>query len=660
MHWLYFFSALCMVIQVTATIQSDNEHDLFNVTDYNQEFKDTLCGQNVTIDDTARRCDCRETDYVGVQCMKPRTPCDKSACGYASDCTFSGEEQSCTCIEVGNYTQIPGSKCFNFTHDHEDTMLEYTPPFKHGDTILRTTVEMEFRLEYTNMAQPAPPSPGTFDVKIPHRASSSSTKDITVNFGTECASIATICLLPSSDRAHVTTFAPTAEYSNVTGAGNVTFKCKFTIIGKIEAKFGSDLLNLPFKIINAELDFETSTTTKKCAPDACNGFSAGCVKGSALALEPDYTDEYCFPMPNYELNTASHTFETTSNCNNTGYPLMKNGQPICDCSLIPEFTGPNCSEVQPLCTGIRNPCAHDSTFCKVNSTTENSYCECNRNYTASTDGTQTQLFGGDTCEIQYNHLQGKAWQKDSAITGTVFKTQFAPIITDFMFIVWGTADINTTDDVFHHNSSTPRYENGWIYTLTDNNGKTFIVPMATPAHSNDRLYIIHLRNFFFNTESKVDYQNYDPVYLDTITELTFTLTPNISSTAGSVASLNEEFLIDKANNTDGFKYSFAFEISTCSETHDPCGTYGKCYTRKYDNSTNEGDDTSEAPTGCLCTGGYTGPKCSTAPKDNDDAFPTWAIVVTAVGVALGLLMIWGIRTYYMGQGYNAVPNMNIA
>lgn len=624
-----------MVIQVTATIQSANEHDPFNVTDYNQEFKDTLCGQNVTMDITNKRCNCRETDYVGVQCLTLRTPCDKSACGYASDCKNVDGNAVCTCKPITNHKPIAGTKkCFSFSHDGSEssTIKEYAIPFKHNDTTIETVIVMSFELAYTSKTDE------TLVIV-------SNSTNVQLNMSRLCADINPEI---SDDLTDVADFDSTAAYSNETGNGTVTFRCKFTTTADIN----TTLNDIPFKIISAGFNNVTQT----CAETACNGFSAGCVKGSALALQA----EYCFPMPNYELNTASHTFETTSNCNNTGYPLIfKNGQPGCDCSLIPEFTGPNCSDVQPLCTGIRNPCAHDSTFCKVNSTTENSYCECNRNYTASTDGTQTQLFGGDTCEIQYNHLQGKAWKKDSAITGTVFKTQFAPIITDFMFIVWGSADTASTDDVFHHNSSTPRYENGWIYTLTDNNDKTFTVPMATPAHSNDRLYIIHLRNFFFNTESKEDYQNYDPAYLDTINELTFRLTPNISSTAGSVADLNEEFLTDKANNTDGYLYSFAYEISTCSDNHDPCGTNGKCYTRKYDNSTNEGDDTSEAPNGCLCTGGYTGPKCSTAPKDDDDAFPTWAIVVTAVGVALVLLMIWAIRNYCMRPGYNAIPNRNV-
>lgn len=633
-----------MVIQVTANIQSDNEHDLFNVTDYNQEFKDTLCGQNVTRDVTTKRCDCRGTEYVGVQCFTPRKPCDKSACGYASDCTNLNDNAMCTCATLQNYTASLDSKCFNYSYDFaDDAMTEYTPPFKDGIEFLTTVVQISFSLEYKNMDE------NTYIVDLPHKIGTGSTP-LTIPRDYDCAGIGYAFNPPLSDEDDSFHFSPI--YSNETGLGNTTFQCQFFIRTTIEAKYNGYLLNLPFKIISAGFH------PQKCAETACNGFSAGCViKRDPTSVSPFLN--HCFPMPNYELKT-SHTFETNTHCNNTGYPLILiNGQPGCDCSLIPEFTGSNCSDVQPLCTGIRNPCAHDSTFCKVNQTTENSYCECNRNYTASPDGTQTRLFGGDTCEIQYEHLNGLVWKKDSAITGTLSKTQFAPIITDFMFIVWGSKDDTSTADIFNYNSSTPRYENGWIYTLTDNNGKTFTEPMNTPPHSNDRLYIIHLRNFFFNTKSKVDYQNYNPAYLDTITELTFTLTPN-SSIAGSVASLNEEFLTEKANNTEGFKYSFAFEISTCGETVDPCGTYGKCYTRKFDNSTNEGDDTSEAPTGCLCTGGYTGATCSTAPKDNDDAFPTWAIVVTAVGVALGLLMIWGIRTYCMGQGYNAVPNMNIA
>jgi hypothetical protein len=374
-----------MVIQVTANIQSDNEHDLFNVTDYNQEFKDTLCGQNVTMDDATKRCDCRGTDYVGVQCLTPRKPCDKSACGFASDCTNLNDNAVCTCIPTANHTVDPNSNCFKYIYDKASVIkTEYTPPFKGDDgTRLPSRIEMSFILEYTAKTNTS------FNVAITDSTMYSNNDDAVL-----CTQLYQY-ISSVGDVNYVIGSQKNLSYTNETGNGTVTVICKYDL--SPTAILDTTGRNIPFKIISAGFH------PTKCSETDCNGFSAGCVKIDVTgSLVP-----HCFPMPNYELNTASHTFETTTNCNNSGYPLIKNGQPGCDCSLIPEFTGSNCSDVQPLCTGIRNPCAYDSTFCRVNQTTENSYCECNRNYTAFNDGTQTQLFGGDTCEIQYNYLQGK-------------------------------------------------------------------------------------------------------------------------------------------------------------------------------------------------------------------------------------------------------------
>jgi hypothetical protein len=254
--------------------------------------------------------------------------------------------------------------------------LEYNIPFSI------TIIEVSFELPYTN-----------------YQVTTTSISNANIygsNFyvkgGSVCDTLNQIFPIMNNAPAPPGSLSENINLSNETeGAnGTITFNCTFEINENIVNNDTANVNNISFKIKGIE--------AKRCDPNACNGFSAGCVGVST---------PHCFPMPNYELNTASDTFEATQICNNTGYPLIKNGQPICDCSLIPEFTGSNCSDEQPLCTGIRNPCAYDSTFCRVNQTTENSYCECNRNYTAFNDGTQTQLFGGDTCEIQYNYLQGK-------------------------------------------------------------------------------------------------------------------------------------------------------------------------------------------------------------------------------------------------------------